>query len=70
MPRSATLLEGPDGRGMCPVPLPVTHLPDVGTRLTVRTTYRQPGRVPPELLLYERVYVDLARNASARCPVC
>jgi hypothetical protein len=52
------------------MPLPVTHLPDVGTHLTVRTTYRQPGPVPPELLLYERVYVDLARNASARCPVC
>ncbi|MER5712175.1 MULTISPECIES: putative leader peptide [unclassified Streptomyces] len=24
--------------------------------------------MPPELLLYGRVHVDLARNASARCP--
>ncbi|MEU0834779.1 putative leader peptide [Streptomyces sp. NPDC005969] len=24
--------------------------------------------MPPELLLYGRVHVDLARSASARCP--
>ncbi|MER5409854.1 putative leader peptide [Streptomyces sp. NPDC002769] len=26
--------------------------------------------MPPELLLFERVHVDLARTASACCPVC
>ncbi|MEV0321354.1 putative leader peptide [Streptomyces sp. NPDC050658] len=26
--------------------------------------------MPPELLLYERVHVDLARHASACCPSC
>ncbi|MEU1203342.1 putative leader peptide [Streptomyces sp. NPDC005813] len=48
----------------------VTHLPDDGTHLTARTTYRQPDRMPPELLLFERVHVDLARTASACCPDC
>ncbi|WP_432177032.1 putative leader peptide [Streptomyces sp. Tue6028] len=26
--------------------------------------------MPPELLLFERVHVDLARTASACCPGC
>ncbi|MGR6974343.1 putative leader peptide [Streptomyces cynarae] len=26
--------------------------------------------MPPELLLFERVHVDLARTASACCPAC
>ncbi|MER6127707.1 putative leader peptide [Streptomyces sp. NPDC001795] len=49
---------------------PVTHLPDAGTHLTARTTYRQPDCMPLELLLFERVHVDLARTASACCPAC
>ncbi|MER5665649.1 putative leader peptide [Streptomyces mirabilis] len=48
----------------------VRHLADDRTYLTARTTYRQPDRMPPELLLFERVHVDLARTASACCPVC
>ncbi|MHA5048215.1 putative leader peptide [Streptomyces sp. SD15] len=48
----------------------VRHLPDAGTHLTARATYRQPDRMPPELLLFERVHVDLARTASACCPRC
>jgi membrane dipeptidase len=47
------------------VTMTVSHLPYVGTYLTVRTTYRQPDRMPTELLLYGRVHVDLARTASA-----
>ncbi|MEU6306344.1 putative leader peptide [Streptomyces chartreusis] len=46
----------------------VSHLPHTGTYLTVRTTYRQPDRMPEELLLFGRVHVDLARTASACCP--
>lgn len=38
-----------------------------GTGLTAPATYRQPAAMPQELLLYERVHVDLARHASARC---
>ncbi|MET8285877.1 putative leader peptide [Streptomyces sp. NPDC048448] len=41
-----------------------------GPHLTARSTYRQPDRMPLELLLFERVHVDLARTASACCPVC
>jgi hypothetical protein len=41
-----------------------------GTGLTVPGTYSQPAPMPPELLLVERVHVDLARHASARCPGC
>lgn len=46
----------------------VTLLPHAGTHLTARGNDRHPGGVPPELLLYGRTHVDLARNASARCP--
>ncbi|WP_443074578.1 putative leader peptide [Streptomyces sp. NBC_01455] len=41
-----------------------------GPHLTARSTYRQPDRMPLELLLFERVHVDLARTASACCAVC
>ncbi|MEV7235013.1 putative leader peptide [Streptomyces sp. NPDC051020] len=44
------------------------HLPHCGTLLTVPTTHRQSDVMPPNLLLYGRVHVDLARTASARCP--
>ncbi|CUM42988.1 hypothetical protein BN2537_14941 [Streptomyces venezuelae] len=46
----------------------MTLLPHPGTHLTVPTNDRHSDGVPPELLLYGRVHVDLARNASARCP--
>jgi hypothetical protein len=46
------------------------YLPDTGTHLTAPTIYRQPDPMPPELHLFERVHVDLARTASARCPDC
>ncbi|GGS08451.1 hypothetical protein GCM10010252_54440 [Streptomyces aureoverticillatus] len=45
----------------------VMDLSSDGTDLTVRATCRQPADMPPELLLFERVHVDLARHASARC---
>ncbi|MGW3728794.1 putative leader peptide [Streptomyces sp. PSKA30] len=44
--------------------------PHAGTNLTAYTTYRQPGRMPSELLLFGRVHVDLVRTASACCPGC
>jgi hypothetical protein len=46
----------------------VRGFPDPGPYLTVRTTYRQPDRMPTDILLHERVHVDLARTASATCP--
>lgn len=52
------------------MPMTVRHLPYAGTYLTGRATYRQPDRMPQELLLFGRVHVDLARTASARCPGC
>jgi hypothetical protein len=36
--------------------------------LTACATYRQPDRMPSELLLFGRVHIDLARTASACCP--
>lgn len=50
------------------MPMTVRQLPYTGTYLTGRTTYRQPDRMPHEILLFGRVHVDLARTASARCP--
>ncbi|MEU8508118.1 putative leader peptide [Streptomyces brevispora] len=44
------------------------HLPPCGTVLTAPTTHRQSDVMPPVLLLYGRVHVDLVRYASARCP--
>ncbi|MEU5659256.1 putative leader peptide [Streptomyces sp. NPDC047737] len=46
----------------------MTLLPHDGTHLTVYDTHRQSGAVPPELLLFGRVHVDLVRYASACCP--
>ncbi|WP_406386389.1 putative leader peptide [Streptomyces sp. NBC_01618] len=43
------------------------HLPHCGTLLTAPATHRQCDAMPPELLLYGRVHVDLARYASACC---
>ncbi|MBW8699207.1 hypothetical protein MBT84_06360 [Streptomyces sp. MBT84] len=44
------------------------YLPVVRTNLTAPTIYRQPDPMPPELLLFERVHVDLVRTASAWWP--
>ncbi|MGW0999739.1 putative leader peptide [Streptomyces sp. NPDC002523] len=46
------------------------HRPDPGPNLTAPATYRQPDRMPIELLLFGRVHVDLVRTASACCPGC
>ncbi|MEU1439088.1 putative leader peptide [Streptomyces sp. NPDC005786] len=43
-------------------------LPPCGTRLTAPVGHRQSDAMPPQPLLHGRVHVDLARNASARCP--
>ncbi len=49
----------------CP---PVTCLSYAVTDLTAHRTCREPAAMPRDLLLYERVHLDLARHASARCP--
>ncbi|WP_416222839.1 putative leader peptide [Streptomyces sp. NEAU-H33] len=46
----------------------VRGVPVPGPHLTAPTTYRQPDRMPIELLLHGRPHVDLARTASACCP--
>lgn len=58
------------GEAVSGVERAVMDLPHRRRHLTEATGNRQSDDVPNRILLFGRVHVDLARNASARCPGC
>ncbi len=64
------MTEGHAGHGGWHGPAAVILLSYSEMGLTARGIYREPACMPRDLLLYERVHVDLGRHASARCPQC
>lgn len=55
---------------MRPLSVTVGQLPHPVTYLTVHANYREPDRMPSELLLLGRPRVDPARHTSVRRPDC